>query len=451
MHVLAAKELMNKNAQVQAIIISPQTSAEVELFASVANRSNIPIISLAATSPASSSSQARFFLRTAASSNSQLAAPIAAILEAFAWHAAVLLHEDSLYGIGILPTLVHAFRGHGYGARVVMDSVAVPVDATDSRLDAVLLAVKTVPERVYVVHMLPALAVRLFRRATVAGMMSEGYVWIATTGVGAAADSLSPGGIDYMQGVVSLRPYVQATDQVRSFSRRFKARFRQENPATITDDAVDDPSVSMTLLWLYDTAWATATAAEVSFRTANGTLLNALLNTTFHGLAGRFRLADGQLQIAAYEVVNIIGKGSRTVGFWTPEFGISKSLYPRSGRELKQILWPGETAAVPMGWSLSPIGRLLRVVVPVKRGFNQFVKISSDPSTERATITGYCIDVFSAVMAKLAYPVAYQFVPDDSSRSYAALVDLVHDKVSVDTANPIPRCTIVLLNCVVKL
>ncbi|XBH98191.1 hypothetical protein VPH35_127740 [Triticum aestivum] len=389
--VYAVEELMNKAAQVQAIISPHTTSPEVELFTSMTKRTDIPILSLSTTAPASGSSLARSVVRTAANSTSE-ATPIAAIIEAFA----------------ILPALIHAIqlgRG-GHAARDVTDCVAVPADATYRHLDEALLALRNMPARVYVVHMSPALAGRLFRRAMVAGMMSEGYVWIATATVGNPADSLNRGNVDCMQGVVIARPYVQATDQVRSFYRRLKVRFRQQSLASDDDDTVHgDQSAPVWLLWLYDTAWAAAAAAEVSFRTARPiTFLDALLVAKFDGLAGRFRLVDGQLQVSAYEIVNIIGNGERTVGFWTPELGISTSLNPRFGNKLKQVLWPGETAAVPIGWSESPGGRPLRVAVPVKRGFSQF------------RVKGYCIDVFYGVMAKLNYP------------SYEALVNLVRDK-----------------------
>uniref|UniRef100_A0A0D3GDN7 Glutamate receptor n=1 Tax=Oryza barthii TaxID=65489 RepID=A0A0D3GDN7_9ORYZ len=383
--VLAVEELMNKNAQVEAII-GPQTSAEVELFAGIAIRNHIPILSFSpTTSPALSSPPTRFFVRTAASIASQ-AAPIAAILDVFSWRAAVLLHEDSLYGIGILPALVHAFQVQGqllagsYGARGV-----------------------------------------------VAGMMSEGYAWIATAGVGAAADGLSPDDIEHMQGVVSLRPYVQPTGQVRSFTRRLKARFRRDNPGIADEDDDDDVAhTSASLLWLYDTAWAAAAAADRCLHQSSNAREEH--NTT--------TLVDGERQVSAYEVVNIIGSGARTVGFWTPELGVSQDMArrrPKSGsnEELKQILWPGETAAVPIGWSESANGRPLRVAVPVKVGFNQFVAIrrqQNQTSAGGAMITGFCIDVFQAVMAKLAYPVAYQYVPvTDNMLSYDKMVNLVHE------------------------
>lgn len=139
---------------------------------------------------------------------------------------------------------------------------------------------------VYIVHMLLALAARLFRQAALAGLMSKGYVWIATAG------SLpNHGDTDSMQGVVSLVPRVQVTDQLRDFSRLFKVRFRQENPNLENDD----PNLPVSLIWLHDTAWAAAAAAEVSFRTApSTTLLDALLvNKLDDDLTGRFRLMDG--------------------------------------------------------------------------------------------------------------------------------------------------------------
>jgi ionotropic glutamate receptor len=68
--------------------------------------------------------------------------------------------------------------------------------------------------RVFVVHMSFPLALRLFHRAKNAGMMSEGYVWIATAAVGDTrgdGDALGREDTDAMQGVVSVRQYVPPT------------------------------------------------------------------------------------------------------------------------------------------------------------------------------------------------------------------------------------------------
>ncbi|EMS46128.1 Glutamate receptor 2.8 [Triticum urartu] len=229
---------------------------------------------------------------------------------------------------------------------MVVDRVPVPSSADEDALDALLYRLKAMPTRVFVVHATHDLAARLFRRASKAGMMSDGYAWVAKDGVASFLDSFDPEDLDFMQGVVSLRPHVKYTKQVKNFSARFRARFRKENPSS-DDDVLNDATVLR--LWSYDTARAIAAAAEAAsvpgpaFRTPQNStartdldrlgvsatgeaLLRAVLNTTFDGMAGRFKLVDGQLQVAAYEVVNIIGNGAMTVGFWTPESGISRDL-----------------------------------------------------------------------------------------------------------------------------
>jgi len=143
-----------------------------------------------------------FLVRTCAE-DSFLAAPIADILGSFAWHGAVVLvHEEYPHvGAGIIPALVDA--GTSIAGRA-----AVPVGASDGRLDAVLYRVMSkTTARVFVVHMSPSLARRVFRRSKKAGMMSQGYVWIATAGLGDDddRDRLSADDIDAMRGVVIVR------------------------------------------------------------------------------------------------------------------------------------------------------------------------------------------------------------------------------------------------------
>ncbi|XP_044328832.1 glutamate receptor 2.7 [Triticum aestivum] len=425
-----------KNAQAQAII-GPPTSAEAEFVARIGDHARVPVISYSATSPTLTPVQTPFFVRTAANDSFQTA-PVAAVLGAFSWRAAVVVYEDTPYGTGILPALSDALQGVG---TKIMDRTAVPSDADDARLDAVLYHFMAMPTRVFVVHMLYPLAARLFRRAKKAGMMSQEYVWVATDGVGSFMDRLSPEDVDAMQGVVSLQPYVQLTDAAKNFSARLMARSRRENPA---DGGVADSTLMR--LWSYDTAWAIAAAVETArvpspaFQTPGGTtaltdldrlgvsatgtaLLKAVLATTFEGIAGKFKMVDGQLQLPAYEVVNIIGRGARTVGFWTPEFGITQD---RSEPQQRQ---GAETWSAPKGWTVSPNGRMLLVAVPAKNGFKQFVDVSQNSTTGEEKITGYCIDVFDEVMKNLPYPVSYRYVPQNVSLdSYDKLVDLVRDQ-----------------------
>lgn len=435
----AAVDLI-KNAQVQAII-GPQTSSEAEFVAHLGSRAHVPVLSYSATSPSLSPSQTPFFIRTAANDSLQ-ALPLAAFLAAFGWRAVAVVHEDSPYGAGILPALADALvsaSGGSGSAAAITHRAALPVDAGNDRLDAVLRALASAPTRVVIVHARYALAARLFARAWEAGMVSEGYVWVATDGVGSFVDSLSQEDLEAMQGVVSVRPQVKRTREVRNFAARFRARFRHDNPDLDDEHVVHDESTVMRL-WSYDTAWAIAAAADeavgssafqptppqpdldwVGVSATGARLLKALVDTRFDGMAGKFKLVDGQLQVAAYEVVNVVGRGTRTVGLWMPPESSSGSKLLK----LKHILWPGDTLSTPKGWTPASHNGMpvLRVAVPVKRGFKQFVGV--DPKNS-SRITGYCIDVFDEVMRSLAYPVAYRYVPfPDSSDSYDKLVDLV--------------------------
>lgn len=88
-------------------------------------------------------------------------------------------------------------------------------------------------------------------------------------------------------------------------------------------------------------------------------------NILSKGLRGNYNISDGQLQPTEFEIVNVIGNGVNTVGFWTEQNGILKDL---------SIIWPGKTTNVPYGSS----GRSLRVGVPMNRGFSEIVTVEKD-------------------------------------------------------------------------
>ncbi|WVZ51546.1 hypothetical protein U9M48_002683 [Paspalum notatum var. saurae] len=430
---VSAVEDLVTNAQVQAII-GPQAPSEAELVASIGSRAHVPVLSFAATAPPTPPSAAPFLVRTGADGTFH-AAPVADVLRTLGWRAAVLVHEDSRLGAGIVPALLDA------GATVA-HRAAVPADASDDRLDAALYrAVSETTARVFVVHVSPALARRLFRRARKAGMMSRGYVWIATAGAmgGVDVERLTAGDRAAMEGVLVVRPHVQRGVRARNFAARLRAKIIHQ--LEVQEEDEQDPT--MATLCAYDTAWAVAAAVEEANRRGGGSgaaLLRAVLDTAFDGLAGEFRLVDGvRLHLpAAYEIVNVVADGARTVGFWTEDSRITQDLHATSSgsgsqKGLKQVVWPGEQSQsgdVPRGWAAaSPAGRDLVVAVPVKRGFNQFVDVSSDGGGSAnglmPRVTGYCIDVFDAVMKALQSP-SYKYVPfNDSLVSYDQLVRLV--------------------------
>ncbi|PRQ27367.1 hypothetical protein RchiOBHm_Chr6g0304571 [Rosa chinensis] len=53
----------------------------------------------------------------------------------------------------------------------------------------------------------------------------------------------------------------------------------------------------------------------------------------------------------------------------------------------------------------------MKIAVPVKVGFTEFVKITKDPSTKRTVATGFSIDVCEAALEMLPYALPYEFIP----------------------------------------
>ncbi|XVF48220.1 hypothetical protein PTKIN_Ptkin03bG0172400 [Pterospermum kingtungense] len=296
--------------------------------------------------------------------------------------------------------------------------------------------------RVFVVHMPPSLGTRLFALAKNIGMMKEGYAWIVTDGMTNLWSLTDPSTIDSMQGVVGVRTYVPRTNKLENFKVRWKKKFQQDNPTIINAE------LNIFGLWAYDATFALAMAIEnVSIgsfgfkRTTNvsssGTdletlevsqigpqLIQALSSTKFRGLTGVVNFVSGQLQSSVFQIVNVNGNGERTVGFWTPNLGngesgltreldlTDKSTNSRSKTNLGPIIWPGDTTSSPRGWEIPTNGKKLKIGVPVKLGFSEFVKITWDPNSHTATsVTGFCIDVFEAVVAAMPYALTYDLIP----------------------------------------
>ncbi|KAL5699840.1 hypothetical protein ACHQM5_030682 [Ranunculus cassubicifolius] len=453
----SAVDLM-KNVQVQAIL-GPQSSSEAKFVVEIGNKAQVPIISFTATSPSLSFGKTPYFIRATLNDFTQVKA-IAALVQAFGWREIVPIYEDTDYGEDMIPYLTDAIQN--ISACAPYRSV-LSLTFTDDQIRVKLLELMTMQTRVFVVHMRPSLASRLFSIAEQVGMMNKGYAWIITDGLTDILDSMDVSLVSVMQGVLGLKPHVPNSEKLDTFKRRWKRRFLTDNPNA------DKAEMSAVGLWAYDSVWALATAAEKAitaspeFERANngkkstdlkalGTsqngpkLLRSLLQTNFTGLSGKFWLKDGQLQPPPFKIVNVKGKGGTEIGFWSPTFGISrklpltgsKSTYTVTKDNLGPIIWPGESVVVPKGWELPTSGKKLKIGVPVKDGFKEFVEVKKNNRGNAPEVTGFCIDVFKAVIGLMPYSVPYEFVPfenNDGQRggSYNDLIDQVVLQVSQST------------------
>lgn len=422
-----------------AILIGPpQTSAQANFLMDLGDRAHVPIISFSATatSPSLLPPTPNYFLQTAPSDDTQVA-PLVAVVKAFQWRDVVIIYEDADYGHGnglLVPYLANALQE--INAHVSYTSI-IPLSATDDFLLKELYKMMTMQTRVFVVHMSHSLGSRLFLKAKEIGMVSEGYAWIITSGFTDLLYSLDSRVLEAMQGVLGVKTRIPKSKKLDSFAIRWKRNFLNNNVPSIRQ-------VSISGLWAYDTIWALARAAErvgsresESFSnatTVNSTntfsfgisqtgpkILKAMLEESFEGLGGKFRFVNRQLQPSEFRIINIIGKRERGVGIWTPSRGISRKL--ASG-----ILWPGESRVVPKGWDIPVSNKKLKIGVPVKDGFTEFVKVERDPLTNTSKVSGYCIAVFDSVMKALPYAVPYEYVPfaKPDGSSAGTYNDLVH-------------------------
>ncbi|GAB2230330.1 hypothetical protein Drorol1_Dr00014592 [Drosera rotundifolia] len=448
----AAALYLIEKVEVKAIL-GPMTSMEAEFVTFLGAKAQVPIVSYSATSPFLSSTQSPYFVRAAQDDSTQ-ARVIAAMVQAFGWREVVPIHIDNEYGEGIMPYLMDSFQQ--ISAQIPYTSVLSSYASDDQILEE-LYKIQTMQTRVFVVHMSANDGSRLFANANKAGMLTEGYVWIVTNGVGNFLDFLDPDTIENMQGVLAVQTYVPKAQKLDNFIDRWKLKI-QEDRVNLPKSA----KLNVIGLWAYDAATALARAVEkvfnmssffVSTNNNSGStdldsikvsqigpkLLQAILRTKFEGLAGVFGLNDGQLLSSTYQIVNVIGNSGRGIGFWTPDDGLSKDLNRNiqsnsTTPNLRTIIWPGDTSSVPKGWVIPTSGTKLKIGVPVRPGFEQFVRVTLDAVKNTTIVEGYCIDVFNAAMGQLPYYVPYEYVafvkPDNftSAGSYDDLISQVYFK-----------------------
>ncbi|KAJ6729193.1 GLUTAMATE RECEPTOR 3.4 [Salix viminalis] len=390
------------------------------------------VVAVIATDPTLSSLQYPYFLRTTQNDYFQMHA-IADLVTYFGWREVIAIFVDDDYGRSGISVLGDALAMKR--AKISYKAALTP-GASTSQISDLLLGVNQMESRVYVVHVNPDSGLSLFSVARSLQMMTTGYVWIATDWLPSVLDALDPVDTDKMnllQGVVALRHHTPDSDLKKTFMSKWSSLNRKNRTG--------DSDFNSYALYAYDTVWLAARALDVflneggnlshsfdpKLRDTSGSAMNlssmrifdggqqflhSLLRMNFTGLSGQIQFdVDKNLVHPAYDVLNIGGTGSRRIGYWSNYSGLStvtpEVLYrkPRntsvSSQHLYSVIWPGETSIVPRGWVFPENGRPLRIAVPNRVGYLQFVSKDRNPPGVR----GYCIDVFEAALNLLPYPV----------------------------------------------
>ncbi|XP_051139820.1 glutamate receptor 3.3-like isoform X2 [Andrographis paniculata] len=436
-------------------VIGPQSSVVAHTILHVANELQTPFLSFAATDPTLSSLQFPYFIRTTQSDLYQMAA-VADIIVHYGWKEVIVIFLDDDYGRNGLSALDDALAAEN--CRISYKAGIPPGNVNQSRIMDILVKVALMESRVVILHTYPGHGFAVLSVANYLGMMGDGYVWIATDWLSSALDSApfhrSKTMTDTMQGVLVLRQHTPDSQQKREFTSRWN---------DLTGGSI---GLSTYGLYAYDTVWLLAQAIDTflndghSISFSNDTrlqhslkggsiniesisifdggrlLLDNILQSDFVGLTGRIKYGpDKSLVFPAYEIINVIGTSLHRVGYWSNYSGLSpvapEMLYSKppnresETQQLNSVIWPGESAQTPRGWVFPTNGKLLKIAVPRRVGYKEFV--SQVPGTNLSK--GFCIDVFTAAVNLLPYAVPYQFIPFGNgleNPNYDELVSLIH-------------------------
>ncbi|XP_044384577.1 glutamate receptor 2.8-like [Triticum aestivum] len=431
----AAIELL-ENYKVQAII-GPQKSSEVVFISKLGNITQVPIVSFTATSPSLTCDSMPYFVRARPDDSAQVNS-IASLVQAYGWREVVAVYDDTDYGRGIVPYLTDALQN--IDVRVPYRSV-IPSSATSETIIKKLNELMAMQTRVFIVHMSSTMTSLLFMKAKEVGMMNQGFVWITTSGVANIMDTLNPSVIEAMNGVLGVRYHVPRSQELDNLSKRWNIMYLQDNP-----DESPSNKLSIVGLWGYDTIWALARAVEkvgVSnitnkppLSTKNSTYLESMIISTkghellktivqnkFRGFSGEFDLTDRQQhKTYVFQIINVVGRGWREIGFWTVKSGLSRQLkqdgFKKTGQhsmhDLNPVIWPGESTKIPMGWEIPTVGKKLRVGVRSSK-IPEFIKTYKDPVKNETTVSGLTIDIFEEAVKRLPFPLSYEYLEFDTA------------------------------------
>ncbi|KAL5562236.1 hypothetical protein UlMin_031983 [Ulmus minor] len=383
-------DLLN-NVKVKALI-GGQTTMEAKFLAELGNKAEVPVISLAGFNSLSPFNSHPFFVQITHDHEISQFKGIAAIVEAFKWKEVVLIYEDS---DDVVSSIIESFQESNIHI-AYRSAIAASYREHDERLiHKELHKLKTLQSTVFIVHM------KL-------GMMKEGYVWFMTSNtMNSLLHLVDSNVMESMQGVIGFKSNIPTSKALLNLTSALRRKFYMENPS------VEVIESSPHCVWAYDSTWALAEAVERaklrSSKHGSTLLLQEMLESRFMGLSGKFEFRNGKLIPNGFEMVNVIGKSWRRVGFWKDHEKESKkeSLSPN---DFEAIIWPGGSTKIPKAARSLLSETKLRVGLPVvNNGFTELMQVHHDPHSNITNATGFCVEVFKAALNLLPYQVQYEF------------------------------------------
>ncbi|PHT41822.1 Glutamate receptor 3.3 [Capsicum baccatum] len=435
-------------------VVGPQSSVMARVLSHLVNQLHVPLLSFTALDPTLSPLQYPYFIQTAPNDLFLMTA-IADIISYFQYKEVVAIFSSDDQGQNTIAALGDKLAERR--CKISYKAILPPDEPISNRdlIAAELVKVASMESRVIVLHTLSTTGLKVFEIAQELGMMTSGYVWIATPWLSSTLEStsVSPKVASSIQGALTLRLHTPDSPKKRAFSSRW--------------NELSNGSIALNThgLYAYDTVWMIAYAvkeffdhggkitysndsnlnsfagetmnlAALSIFDGGNQLLSYILKTNMTGVSGPIAFnADRSMSRPSFDVLNVVGKGLlRQIGYWCNYSGLSvvppESLYAKpanrssSTQRLDQVIWPGKTTKRPRGWVFPENGRPLRIGVPRRVSYRAFVSEEEGSGV----VHGYCIDVFLAALKCLPYPVPHKFImfgDGHKNPSYSQLVNMI--------------------------
>ncbi|KAJ3693376.1 hypothetical protein LUZ60_008856 [Juncus effusus] len=375
------------------LIIGPQYTKDAQNVLVLAEHGDLLMLSFSTNNDTSLPVTPLPFLTLRTPSDAMLvqARAIADLITTNRPNEVAFIYEDTREYAAFLPHIINEV-----GALVrVLHRVPISNTATNDRIYADLISLTEMRANVFIMHTTVRLASRLFEIARVAGLLSDGYIWVTTEAITSYIESVVNHSIfDSSLGVLGLRPYIIPSTKVQRFQERWRSKFLKEN---ITRELV---RLTAYELWAYDSLWAVAIAINHTTMTKNNKSIHnkeffeSIKRRKFEGISGWFSVVNGGPPVGRdYEILAI--EEDKRFGIWTRKEGITWR------RSLKAL-------------AAAPISGKLRIAIPVSMDpwCSPILEVDRNNGTNQLlNVRGLVFDIFAAVVALLPYNLDYEYVP----------------------------------------
>ena len=167
-----------------------------------------------------------------------------------------------------------------------------------------------------------------------------------------------------------------------------------------------------------------------SNRSSPKMLLDSMLLSNFTGFSGKIHFKAGQLSdTSILSIVHVLGKRYKEIEFWTPDLGFST--IPSIGKPntwVAPVILQRNLQESPKGWEMPTDAKPLKIVVPGRASYENFVKVDYGVKLNENDYSGFCIQIFLEARELLGYPLPYKL--EACNCTYNDLVHLVQNKVT---------------------